>query len=255
MEFSQPGVFSYKLRQIPGTNSHCSYDAAEYDLTVFATVDGEWNLGLTTVLTDADGEKTDEAVFTNVYEPLEPAKYDPPVQKKVQNKRGTAPEDSVFTFAMIPEQKDAPMPDNKEARIDEATGALYMDQKGPGSYEFGWMTFDQEHVGNTYVYTVKEMPGSDNRYDYDVEIYTLTIKVTAEDGKVVLDVSYVDKSGNSVDEAVFTNVFDGGPTKTPSSGPKTGDLNNIWIWIGIMAACVVIVGVGAIVWARKHKKR
>ena len=51
--------------------------------------------------------------------------------------------------------------------IDAETGALYMDQKGPGSYEFGWMTFDQEHVGNTYVYTVREMPGSDSRYDYD----------------------------------------------------------------------------------------
>ena len=53
-----------------------------------------------------------------------------------------------------------------------------MDQKGPGSYEFGWMTFTQEHVGKTYVYTVKEVAGSDSRYDYDEEIYTLTIKVS-----------------------------------------------------------------------------
>ena len=254
MSFTQPGVYSYKLRQQPGSNAYCEYDEAVYDLTVFATVNEKWELGITTVLEDGSGEKTDKAVFTNVYKPLEPAKYDPPVQKKVEVKRGTAPKDSVFTFAMIPAEKDAPMPENKEARIDEATGALYMDQKGPGSYEFGWMTFTQEHVGKTYVYTVKEVAGSDSRYDYDEEIYTLTIKVSNKDGKVVLDVSYADKSGTSVDGAVFTNVFDD-PPRPPSKGPKTGDANNIWIWIALMAASVVIIAVGATVWAKKHKKK
>ena len=254
MAFDQPGVFSYTIKQLPGTSEYCTYDPTTYELTVFATVDEEWNLGITTVLTDSSGEKVDKAIFTNVYKPLEPAKYDPPVQKKVQVTRGTAPEDSVFTFAMIPAQKDAPMPDNKAARKDAETGALYMDQKGPGSYEFGWMTFDQEHVGNTYVYTVREMPGSDSRYDYDVEIYTLTIKVSSKDGKVVLDVSYTDKSGSSVDTPVFTNVFDD-PPRTPSKGPKTGDANNIWIWIGLMAASVVVIAVGATIWAKKHKKK
>ena len=90
--------------------------------------------------------------------------------------------------------------------------------------------------------------------DYDEVIYTLTIKVSSKDGKVVLDVSYTDKSGSSVDTPVFTNVFDD-PPRTPSKGPKTGDANNIWIWIGLMAASVVVIAVGATIWAKKHKKK
>ena len=251
MSYDHPGVYSYTLHQIKGPFDYCIYDENEYSVTVFATVDEAFNLSLTTIVDDGSGEKTDDAKFINEYKPLEPAKYDPPVEKKVQVKRGTAPADSVFTFAMIPEDKDAPMPDNAEARIDASTGALYMDQKGPGSYEFGWMTFEQEHVGKTYVYTVREMSGKDSRYTYDPEIYTLTIVVTQKDGKVVLDVSYANKNGDAVDQAAFNNVFDGG---NPSKGPKTGDANNIWLWVALMAASAVVIAVGAVLWSRKHKK-
>ncbi len=253
IDYEHAGVYSYTIKQLPGSHVRGTYDSRVYKLTVYATVDEDFALGITTVLEDPDGEKTDTALFENSYKAPEPAKYDPPIQKAVQNRRGMAPADSVFTFAMIPAEKDAPMPDNKEARTDEATGALYMDVVGPGSYEFGWMTFTEEHVGKTYVYTVKEVAGSDKYFSYDVNIYTLTIAVTEVDGKVTLDVSRTDNSGTEATSMSFTNVYDR-PTE-PGKAPKTGDANNIWIWIALMAASVVIIAVGAVIWARKHKKK
>ena len=195
-----------------------------------------------------NGEKTDEAVFTDVYKPLEPAKLDPPVVKKVVSKKGTAPSDAVFTFAMIPSPKDAPMPDNQEARKDASTGALYMDKKGPGSYEFGWMTFTQKDVGNTYVYTLKELPGSDKRFEYDTSSYTMTVKVSQKDGKVVLDVTYENQNGAVVDKAVFTNVYTEGTNK-----PKTGDDRNASLWIGSMVCSGTLIALSVFLLSKKKK--
>ncbi len=255
MDFSKTGVFSYTLKQLPGSSSSCTYDATEYSVTVFATVDGQWKLGLTVVITPDGVEKTDEAVFTNVYESVEPtpAKLDPPVQKKVNVKHGTAPADSVFTFAMIPGNADDPMPDNNEARRDAATGALYMDQQGPGSYEFGWMTFTQKNVGKTYVYTVKEVPGNESGYAYDLEIYTLKVKVTEKDGAVVLTVTYVNSDGEAVDKPVFTNVYDD-RSDTPQKGPSTGDDSNVWFWAAAMGVSALVIATGVVLLSKKKKK-
>ncbi len=249
MEYDHTGVYSYTLCQLHPDHDFCDYDDSVYTLTVYSTVDEDWNPELTTVLTDGEGEKTDEAVFTDVYKPLEPAKLDPPVEKIVISKKGTAPSDAIFTFAMIPTPKDAPMPDNDEARRDESTGALYMDQKGPGSYEFGWMTYTQEDVGKTYVYTLKEIPGTDKRFEYDTSSYTMTVKVSQKDGKVVLDVTYEDQSRESVDHAVFTNIY----TET-SKKPKTGDDRNAPLWIGIMAGSGALIACSVFLLLHKKKK-
>ena len=248
MEYEDVGIFEYEIRQQKGTNEQCTYDETVYTLTVYVTVDEEFNRELTTVMFNDKGEKVEEAIFTNTYKPLEPAKYDPPVQKLVVNNRGTAPANSVFTFAMIPAQKDYPMPDNTEARRDASTSALYMDKTGPGAYEFGWMTFEQKDVGKTYVYTVREMPGSDTNYTYDVQIYTMTVKVTSKDGKVVLDVSYTDKSGNPVGTAVFTNTYN------PPFGPKTGDNSNLVLWGSLLGVSAVGIAIALILLKRKKRK-
>ena len=176
-------------------------------------------------------------------EQLGTAKYDPPVYKFVQ---GPCPKGSVFTFAMTPDQKDAPMPENPDARLDEATGALYLDRTDPGEYEFGWMYFDWTHVGKTYTYTLREIPGSDANFTYDVKIYTMTIVVSGEDRQVKLDISYKDETGASVDKVTFTNIYEEPPA------PPTGDTTNLRIWIIIMSVCVVALG--AVLFIAKKRK-
>ena len=193
-----------------------------------------------------------------------PCYWNPPVKKVVE---GPGPEDSVFTFAMIPAQPNAPMPENKQAKRDETTGALYMDRKGPGKHEFGWMQFDEHDIGKTYTYTIRELPGADSHYTYDAEIYRMTVRVTAVNRRVALDVTYTDKSGkgNNVDIVTFTNVYKVDPSPAPSPvpspvpspapspvAPKTGDNTNIGFWVGLML--ISIIGLCVLLLIEKRRK-
>ena len=247
LEFSHTGVYTYTIYEVTGDNKDCTYDTTVYTLTVYVTMDEEWTLGATTVLTGTDAEKLDTASFVNVYSKPEPAKFDPPVEKIVSAKHGTPPKDSVFTFAMIPNQKDAPMPENASATTDTVTGTLYMDQKGHGSYEFGWMYFDENDVGNTYTYTIREIPGKDSRYTYDSEIYTLTITVSAQNRKIILDVTYTDRDGMAAGSPVFRNVFDAG-----TFGPKTGDETYLAGWYLLFA--IGVIGLSTVIIIKKRKQ-
>ena len=216
LSFTSAGIYNYTIKQLPGSDDKAVYDSSVYKLIVYVSYkDGV--LGITTVVEDASGDKVGDVVFRNVYpDGIFPAKYDPPVKKKVLSYHGTAPAKSPFIFAMTPAEKGYPMPDNKEAEIDPETGALYMTKYGPGEYEFGWMSFDETHVGKTFVYTVREIPGTD-RYQYSTEIYTLTIKVSLVGNQVTLDVSYKDHSGAEVTSPEFSNVYqDYTPTPTPT---------------------------------------
>ena len=161
----------------------------------------------------------------------------------------------MFTFRMTPQDPSAPMPDNKEASHDPSTGALTMNIKGPGSYEFGWMYFNENHCGQTFVYTVKEIDNGESGYSYDRNIYKLTIKVVpAEDG-IALQTFMTDESGE-VDGMKFTNTYEekeDEPEKeddTPDkhhrhrkdrSGAKTGDETNITLWVSIVGASLVLL--------------
>ncbi len=249
MEYSSVGIYSYTIKQLKGDNADCTYDTAEYTLTVYVTVAKDGTVEATTVLEDRDGNKTDTAVFKNTYAPPKPAKLDPPVKKIIKVLHGTPPADAVFTFAMIPSQKDAPMPEPGEAKKDEATGALYKDIVGEGEYEFGWMYFDESDIGKTYTYALKEIPGDTKGFTYDTTNYTMTVVVSVKNREIILDVKYTNDSDKSeVEKAVFTNVYDEGePT------PHTGDTTRVFLWI-----LSSVVEVGAIIfiiyYLRKQRK-
>ncbi len=254
INYNATGAYSYIVKQIPGNNADCVYDTAVYTLKVYVTVNESGVLEVTTLLFDSSDEKINTAVFTNEYtsEPLEPAVLNPPVEKRVEAKHGTAPDDSVFTFAMIPSSKDAPMPENSEAERNPSTGTLTMKKKGPGSYEFGWMRFGEDDIGKIYTYTLKEIPGEDSRYDYDAEVYTMTVKVSEKNGKIGLDVTYTDKGGRSVDKAVFKNVFDGPSTTQPDpDSPQTGEAADLNIFVLVASADLLVLGTVAIIGTRR----
>ncbi|MBQ3864222.1 MAG: hypothetical protein II781_00030 [Clostridia bacterium] len=249
LSFPNMGVYSYKIRQIPGDQEACTYDSAEYDLTVYVLNENGSRYS-TTVLYDQDGNKVDEALFTNEYEVPEPARLDPPVKKVVEVINGTPPTDEVFVFAMIPSSPDAPMPDNEECRKDEETGALYMEKTDPGEYEFGWMDFGFDTVGNTYKYTLKEIPGSNPNYTYDPMEYTMTVTVSMENRKIVLDVVYTNDSDEEVQEpVVFTNRYEEPET------PKTGDNHLIYLWIALFAAGVIGIVTTLVLFLRSSRKK
>lgn len=249
IEYSHTGVYSYTVSQIPGDNPDCTYDDTVYSLTVYVTVDEEWNMEVTTVMEDEEGEKLATATFINVYDPPKPAKLDPPVKKIIKVKNGTPPQNPVFTFAMIPSEKDAPMPEPGEATLDEKTGALYKDIVGEGEYEFGWMYFDEDDIGKTYTYTLKEIPGDTKGFTYDSTNYTMTVVVSVKNREIILDVTYTDDSGSEVDMAVFTNVYD----KKDPVGPPTGDTLMPFLWVAL--AVVSLAAILVLVFIKKRQNK
>ena len=161
------------------------------------------------------------------------AKYDPPMEKLVTDKTGAAHDDDEFIFRMTPTDPSYPMPNNTEADFDAETGSLTIVKHGPGSYEFGWMYFGPEHVGNAYTYKVYEVEGDDANYQYDTMIYLLTITVTQnEDEEILLDIKYTDPEGNEVGEVKFNNVYEEPPV--PPELPDTGQL---WWPVPVLIVC------------------
>ena len=207
-----------------------------------------------------DGEKLVYDVYANPKpgKIVGMAKYDPPVEKLVEVKNGSAPKDSEFIFKMRPNALGYPMPENDEAEIDPATGTLTMKQHGPGSYEFGWMYFGTEHVGNTYSYTIYEAAGDDANYKYDTMIYVLTIVVNQdpETEEITLEISYADPDGRPVDAMKFTNVYDrkdgSSPTPPPEKIPQTGQL---WWPVPLLAILGVVMLIVGIILRKRSEKQ
>ncbi len=182
------------------------------------------------------------------------AKYDPPMEKLVIEKNGKAPEDSVFVFRMEPKEPWYPMPEASEADYDTKTGSLTIKVKGAGSYEFGWMYFGKNDVGSTYTYDVFEVKGDAANYEYDTQIYTLTIQVTYDEaaGEIKLDIKYTDKDGKEVDTIKFTNVYEEEtPPSPPPVIPVTGQL---WWPVPLLAVVGVALVAFGVFRSRKEKK-
>ncbi len=179
------------------------------------------------------------------------AKYDPPLEKIVVEKKGTAPKDAEFVFRMEPKEPWYPMPAPDEAAYDPSTGSLTIKVKGPGAYEFGWMYFSKNDAGNTYSYDVYEVKGSAANFTYDAQIYMLTIKVTYDEiaGEIGLDINYTDKDGKDVDKALFTNVYE--EETPPPDIPVTGQL---WWPVPLLAAAGLALVAFGLIRSRREKK-
>ena len=80
-----------------------------------------------------------------------------------------------------------------------------------------------------------------------VDVGTYTKKVT--------DVHIIDSAGNEVTSNYDITRIDGTLTILPGNGsPRTGDTNNLALWIGLLAASAVLVAAVAATLLRRKKK-
>lgn len=71
MTFDHVGTYRYTVRQLPGENAKCAYDATVYNLTVTVVNNADYTaLETVVVYTDVNGgPKPDNNLFDNVYKP------------------------------------------------------------------------------------------------------------------------------------------------------------------------------------------
>ena len=252
--FTQPGTYVYTIKEVTGTQN-IQYDQSVYTVTYNVADDGTGQLEATRTMTKTDedgnvttvdlGEYNDAtgAVFTNVYPDPLPARDYPVVQKVVTGNAPDAPTDypsvlpddnggnprtattqDVFKFTLTRNDPSYPMPNN--ATTDSVETSVDVS----GDNNFGELVFSQP---GTYVYTIKEVTGTNQRVTYDKSVYTLTYTVfknddgeldftyhitkTAEDGTVT-EVDQCECS--STPPLVFTNDYpEPEPQPTPEPEP------------------------------------
>ena len=304
--FTQPGTYVYTIKEVTGTQN-IQYDQSVYTVTYNVVDDGTGQLEATRTMTKTDedgnvttvdlGEYNDApgAVFTNVYPDPLPARDYPVVQKVVTGNAPDAPTDypsvlpddnggnprtattqDIFKFTLTRNDPSYPMPNNATTDSVETSVAV------SGDNNFGELVFSQP---GTYVYTIKEVTGTNQRVTYDKSVYTLTYTVfknddgeldftyhitkTAEDGTV----TEIDQCEcKSTPPLVFTNDYPEPepqptpePEPTPSSDPHkpsktkkkrvlpdTGDVAELVIAsVGMVASGITALGFA--LRARKQK--
>ena len=163
-------------------------------------------------------------------------------EKKVESRRGTAPAETPFSFILMPEKPDQPMPKIAEADVDPRTGAMVVTRKGAGTVSFGTLPLGKEDIGKTYRYTIHEVKGAAQYFSYDVSVYTVTISVGQNElGEPAATVAIADENSKSVDRVTFTNVY--APPEKPEI-PRTGQLWWPVVLLAFFGVLFIILGAG-----------
>lgn len=197
MVYTMPGVYTYHVKELAGTDKTIGYSTQEYDVTVTVT-DQDGMLAAT-----AD-RQTNDIRFDNTYTPT-------PVSVQLEADKhltGRDLNDNEFTaelkdsngnllqtkqFARVP--RDAQSESDKEKNVRE----------GDGTLEFDKLTFDKTGV---YTYTVDEQDGTLGGVTYDTTSHTVTITVTedAKSHKLAASVAYANGKANEK-SILFQNTY------------------------------------------------
>lgn len=182
------------------------------------------------------------------------------VEKKIEEKAGKAPKDTVFQFTLTPKAKGYPMPAG-EVNQD---GAVTVSITGSGTADFGTISYDSSNAGKTYTYTVAEVKGDVKNYTYDETVYEAHVQVSYKDGKVTATLVCTDASGKTVDTMAFTNVYEEEPESIPSVSPlpsptptpsETLPNTGLLWWPVMLLAALGVLFVAAGLTCRRRKSR
>ena len=194
MVYTMPGVYTYHVKELAGTDKTIGYSTQEYDVTVTVT-DQDGMLSAT-----AD-RQTNDIRFDNTYTPT-------PVGVIVKaDKHLTGRDLNDGEFAAELKDSDGNLLQTKQfthsprnTQSDKVTA-----REGDGTLDFDKLTFDRAGV---YTYTVDEQDGTLGGVTYDKTIHTVTITVTEDtkSHKLVASVAY--SNGKASEKSIlFRNTY------------------------------------------------
>ena len=194
MVYTMPGLYTYHVKELAGTDKTIDYSTQEYDVTVTVTDhDG--------ALTATADRQTNDIRFDNTYTPT-------PVSVRLEAAKhltGRDLNDNEFTAELkdsngnqLQAKQFTRVPRNTQS--DKATA-----REGDGTLEFDKLTFDKTGV---YTYTVDEQDGTLGGVTYDTTSHTVTITVTedSKSHKLVASVAY--SNGKAGEKSIlFQNTY------------------------------------------------
>lgn len=248
VKFTEPGKFTYTIREVKGSLGGVDYDTVQYKATATVTDNGDGTLKVEWSFTDAQGNPLGEnasITFNNTYT-AQPTSVSLGTGKLIEGRALAAGE---FTFKLA----DA---DGNE--ISTATN------EENGAVTFDTITYD---TPGDYTYTITEVAPQDtdpftdgiqnNGVTYDESVYNATVKVTDNGkGNLTAQISYSTEDGTA---PLFVNTYT--PPAEPEQGTddgglfgmaKTGDFMG-----GMMAviAAVIAAAAGGAAYAVRKMRR
>lgn len=224
VKFTEPGTFTYIIREAKGSLGGVNYDAAEYKATAGVTDNGDGTLAVTWSFTTAAGNPTTAIEFNNTYTAA-------PTSVLLGGTKvldGRALAEGEFTFVL----NDA---DGNELQT--------VTNNAQGGFCFDQITYD---AAGTYEYTISEVKGDAEGVTYDDA--TIAVKVVVTDnGKGALEVTELTYDGK-IELPVFTNTYvkPVEPPKDDSGLMQTGDSTSTFVGvIAGLGALSVAVGLAA----------
>lgn len=224
VKFTEPGRFTYTIREAKGNLGGVGYDATEYKATAEVKDNGDGTLAVTWSFDTAAGDPASAIEFNNTYTAT-------PTSVLLGGTKvldGRALAEGEFTFVL----NDA---DGNELQT--------VTNNAQGGFCFDQITYD---AAGTYEYTISEVKGDAEGVTYDDA--TIAVKVVVTDnGKGALEVTELTYDGKT-ELPVFTNTYvkPVEPPKDDSGLMQTGDSTSTFVGvIAGLGALSVAVGLAA----------
>lgn len=195
MVYTMPGVYTYHVKELAGTDKTIGYSTQEYDVTVTVTDQG----GMLSATVD---RQATDVRFDNTYTPTPvgvTVKADKHLAGRDLNDGEFAAELKDSDGNLLQTKRFARVP--RDAQSDKATNV----REGEGTLEFDKLTFDRAGV---YTYTVTEQDGNLGGVTYDRTVHIVTVTVTedAKTHRLVAAVSYSNGEGGE-EGILFRNTY------------------------------------------------
>lgn len=150
-----------------------------------------------------------------------------PLELKINNGSNQITNDR-FTFEMIPNELDFPMP---EETVD---GKYTFSVDKEGIYNLSMIEFDTPGV---YEYTVYQVDGKNPQYNYDKSKYTIIVTVVNSESSSDLEVSAI-VTQEGIDGKYSTILFEN--TYYPPENNDNADTSDINLWYYILIGSISI---------------
>lgn len=191
VKYTESGTYKYTVKEESGSLGGMSYDAVVYNITVVVTDNDDAKLSATVTITKTKNEKTEQVnaiTFDNSYNPEQTTESIDGKKELTGSKKLEADEFS-FTIAKAKDSPEGtPMPAKTTVKNDAT-----------GEFRFGSITYT---VPGEYSYIISEVDEGKTGYTYDDAAYTVTVKVTDDNGKLKAEVSHKEA------DIVFKNSYE-----------------------------------------------
>ena len=251
VKFTEPGTFTYTIREVDNNLGGVDYDTAQYKATATVTDNGDGTLKVEWSFADAQGSPIDgtEITFNNTYK-AEATSVSLGTGKLIEGRDLEAGE-----FSFLLSDKDG---NEISTAKNEKNGAVTFDT----------ITYDK---AGTYEYNISEVlpKDDDSKTDgiqkdnvtYDESVYQVTVEVTDDNaGHLSASVTYKDSDGAPLFVNKYTKPADNTPAGDDGNGGgtilgvKTGDVAEILPLLIVMAAAIVVIIAMSVILIRRRRR-